>query len=90
MEFVRDDLRPGMFHFLPGDEFISEAMSTSVVNEKIMARFIRRFPRNVYRWVALNPMNPKNAARTFERRSITRFNGSSDPAPTMKMRMEQI
>lgn len=81
MEFVRDDLRPRMLHFLPRDEFISEAMSTSVVNKKIMARFIRRFPRNVYRRVALNPMNPKNAANAFERRNIVRFNGDSDPAP---------
>ncbi len=81
MEFVRDDLRPRMLHFLPRDEFISEAMSTSVVNKKIMARFIRRFPRNVYRRVALNPMNPKNAANAFERRYIARFNNDSDPAP---------
>jgi len=62
MEFVRDNLCPGMLHFLPGDEFISEAVSNFVVDEKIMARSIRRFPRNVYLRVALNPMNPKNAA----------------------------
>ncbi len=73
MEFVRDDLRPRMLHLLPRDEFISEAMSTSVVNKKIMARFIRRFPSNVYRRVALNPMNPNNRADGFEESFIRRF-----------------
>ncbi len=81
MEFVRDELRPKMLHFLPSDEFISEAMSTSVVNKKIMTRFIKKFPSNVYRRVALNPMNPKNAANAFERRYIARFNDNADPAP---------
>ncbi len=81
MEFVRDDLRPRMLHFLPRDEFISEAMSTSVVNKKIMARFIKRFPRNVYRRVALNPMNPANRANAFERAHIARFNEEPDQTP---------
>lgn len=81
MEFVRDDLRPRMLHFLPKDEFISEAMSTSVVNKKIMARFINKFPRNVYRRVALNPMNPQSAANAFERDHIARFNtGTGSPS----------
>ncbi len=81
MEFVRDDLRPRMLHFLPKDEFISEAMSTSVVNKKIMARFIKKFPRNVYRRVALNPMNPKNMANALEREHIARFNEEPDLIP---------
>ncbi len=81
MEFVRDDLRPRMLHFLPRDEFISEAMSTSVVNKKIMARFIKRFPRNVYRRVALNPMNPNNIANAFELETIDRFNKSAQGEP---------
>ncbi len=80
MEFVRDDLRPRMLHLLPRDEFISEAMSTSVVNKKIMARFIRRFPSNVYRRVALNPMNPKNRADEFEQSFIRRFTNTPDGA----------
>jgi len=73
MEFVRDDLRPKMFQLLPKDAFVSEAMSTSVVNKKIMARFITKFPENVYRRVALNPMNPENRANAFERKYIRRF-----------------
>ncbi len=77
MEFVRDDLRPRMIHLLPKDEFISEAMSTSVVNKKIMTRFTEKFPRTIYRRVALNPMNPGNRASDFERKYISRFNRSS-------------
>jgi len=36
MEYVRDELRPQMFHILPKDEFIREAMSTSFVNKGVM------------------------------------------------------
>ncbi len=82
MEFVRDDLRPRMLHFLPRDVFISEAMSTSVINKKIMARFIRKFPRNVYRRVAPNPMNPKNMVNAFEQKTIDRFNETFEEEPS--------
>ncbi len=84
MEFVRDDLRPRMLHLLPRDEFVSEAMSTSVVNKKIMARFIRRFPSNVYRRVALNPMNPNNLADSFEERFIRRFGSGHEGGTSWK------
>ncbi|MFP7753194.1 DUF3365 domain-containing protein [Thermodesulfobacteriota bacterium B35] len=84
MEFVRDDLRPRMLHLLPRDEFVSEAMSTSVVNKKIMSRFITRFPSNVYRRVALNPMNPNNRADEFEAAFIRRFGGSREEETSWK------
>jgi len=55
MEYVRDELRPQMFHILPKDEFIREAMSTSFVNKGVMERFGRRFPSYIYRRVAIKP-----------------------------------
>lgn len=73
MEYVRDELRPQMFHVLPKDEFIREAMSTSFVNKGIMKRFIKRFPNYIYRRVAIDPMNPKNKADEFEERFIKQF-----------------
>ena len=66
MEYVRDELRPQMFHLLPKDEFISEAMSTSFVNKGIMQRFAIKFPDYVYRRVSTNPLNPNNKADRFE------------------------
>src|SRR5512135_456774 len=44
MEYVRDELRPEMYHVLPKEEFVREAMSTSFVNKGIMKRFEKRFP----------------------------------------------
>ncbi len=66
MAYVRDELRPRMYHVLPHDEFIREAMSTSFVTKGIMKRFVKRFPDYVYRRVALDPMNPKNKTDAFE------------------------
>lgn len=73
MEYVRDELRPQLFHALPKDSFIREAMSTSFVNKGVMKRFDKRFPDYVYRRVALNPMNPKNRADEFESEYIKKF-----------------
>jgi signal transduction histidine kinase len=66
MTYVRDELRPRMYHVLPHDEFIREAMSTSFVTTGIMRRFEKRFPDYAYRRVALDPMNPKNKTDAFE------------------------
>ncbi len=78
MEYVRDELRPQMFHMLPKDEFVREAMSTSFVNKGVMERFARRFPNYKYRRVAINPINPKNKADSFEQGYIERFSGRSN------------
>ncbi len=73
MEYVRDELRPQMFHLLPKDEFILEAMSTSFVNKGVMKRFAVKFPRYVYRRVAIDPLNPINKADRTEEEFIHRF-----------------
>jgi signal transduction histidine kinase len=73
MEYVRDELRPLMFHRLPKDEFIREAMSTSFVNKGVMARFEKKFPNYLYRRVAIDPINPNNKADAFEEELINRF-----------------
>jgi two-component system NtrC family sensor kinase len=78
MEYVRDELRPKMLHVLPKDEFVREAMSTSVVNKGIMERFVRKFPHYVYRRVALNPMNPNNTADEFEKAYILKFSATPE------------
>lgn len=78
MEYVRDELRPKMLHVLPKDEFVREAMSTSVVNKGIMERFVKKFPHYIYRRVALNPMNPNNTADEFEKSYILRFSATPD------------
>lgn len=75
MEYVRDEMRPHMFHVLPKNDFVVEAMSTSFVNKGIMRRFTVRFPDYIYRRVAIDPMNPENRADAFERKFILKFSG---------------
>jgi signal transduction histidine kinase len=78
MEYARDELRPQIFHALPGDVFIRQVMSSSFMNMGIMKRFIKRFPHYIYRRVAIDPMNPANKANSFEEGFIRQFR--SDPA----------
>jgi two-component system NtrC family sensor kinase len=73
MEYIKEELRPVMFHVLPKDEFVLEAMSTSFVNKGVMSRFSAMFPDYIYRRVAINPMNPMNQADTLEAGFIHRF-----------------
>jgi signal transduction histidine kinase len=73
MEYARDELRPQIFHALPGNVFISQVMSSSFMNRGIMRRFIKRFPRYIYRRVATDPMNPANKADAFEEGYIRQF-----------------
>ncbi len=40
MEYVKDELRPKMFHVLPKDEFIREVMFTTFVTRGITNRSI--------------------------------------------------
>ncbi len=86
MEYVRDELRPQLFHALPKDSFIREAMSTSFVNRGIMKMFDKRFPDYIYRRVAINPMNPKNKADDLEANFIRRFSDTLPNPPLTKGR----
>ncbi len=71
--YVRDELRPKMFHVLPKDEFIREAMSTTFVTKGITKRFVEKFPEYVYRRVAIDPRNPKSMANDQEKELISNF-----------------
>ena len=73
MEYARDELRPQIFHALPGNVFIKQVMSSSFMNMGIMKRFKQRFPRYIYRRVAIDPMNPANKADAFEEGFIRQF-----------------
>jgi signal transduction histidine kinase len=84
MEYARDELRPQIFHALPGNVFIKQVMSSSFMNKGIMKRFEQRFPRYRYRRVAIDPMNPANKADAFEEGFITRF--QQDPKSPMEWR----
>ncbi len=79
-QYVRDELRPKMFHVLPKDEFIREAMSTTFVTKGITKRFVSRFPEYIYRRVAIDPRNPKSMANEQERELINIF--SKNPEST--------
>ncbi len=72
-QYVRDELRPKMFHVLPKDEFIREAMSTTFVTKGITKRFVKKFPEYIYRRVAIDPRNPKSMANDQERELIRNF-----------------
>lgn len=73
MEYARDELRPQVFHVVPGNIFISQVMSSSAMNIGIMHRFAKRFPQYIYRRVATNPLNPDDKANAFEEGFIERF-----------------
>lgn len=62
MDYARDELRPQIFHLLPGNVFIQQVMSNSFINKGIMNRFKQKFPRYIYRRVAIDPMNQANKA----------------------------
>ncbi len=78
MEYARDELRPQIFHVLPGNMFIQEVMSSTFMNMGIMKRFKQRFPRYIYKRVAIHPRNPADKADAFEEGFIRQF--SNEPA----------
>ncbi len=84
MEYARDELRPQVFHALPGNIFIKQVMSSSFMNKGIMKRFEQKFPRYIYRRVAIDPMNPANKADAFEERFIRKF--QDDPSAAKEWR----
>jgi two-component system NtrC family sensor kinase len=71
--YVREDLRPLMYHVLPENHFIKEAMSVSFITKSIMNDFGEKHPDVIYRRVALDPLNPENAANDRERGFIALF-----------------
>ena len=84
MEYARDVLRPQIFHVLPGNVFIKQVMSSSFMNKGIMKRFKQRFPRYIYRRVAIDPMNPDNRADAFEESFIRQFQNNRTSAKEWK------
>ncbi len=84
IEYIKDELRPKMFHILPKDEFIQEAMSTTFVTRGITKRFIRKFPEYEYRRVAIDPRNPQNLANEMEKEFINRFSKNPNEAKEWK------
>ncbi len=73
VNYVRRVVRPRLFHALPKDTFIKEAMSISFLNKGIMSEFKKNFPDFQYRRVAVNPMNPNNSPTGFELALIRDF-----------------
>ncbi len=84
MAYARDELRPQIFHVLPGNVFIKQVMSSTFMNMGIMKRFKLKFPHYIYRRVAIDPMNPANKANAFEEKYIREF--QSNPSSKMQWR----
>lgn len=83
--YVREMLRPAMYHLLPPDGFLLEAMSTSYVTRKVMSDLNARGDQFRYRRVAQGARNPDYEADAFERALIARF--EADPTLT---RLEEM
>jgi len=73
VQYIRKQVRPKLFHILPEDSFIPEAMSVSFMNKGIMSEFKKSFPDFEYRRVAINPMNPRNSPNKLDLRYIGLF-----------------
>ncbi|WP_300156860.1 DUF3365 domain-containing protein [Solidesulfovibrio sp.] len=83
--YVRQVLRPSMYHLLPPDAFLLEAMSTSFVTRRVMSDFNIQGDQYRYRRVAIGSRNPDYEADAFERALMERF--EKDPELT---RVEEI
>ncbi len=76
-DYVKTVLRPEMFKTLPEDRFIRQAMSSSYISRKIMARLnIKEASDYHYRRVAIKPRNPASTPDAFETRLIETFNSN--------------
>ncbi|WP_029457725.1 c-type heme family protein [Solidesulfovibrio alcoholivorans] len=71
--YVRQVLRPSMYHLLPADDFLLEAMSTSFVTRRVMSDFNIQGDQYKYRRVAIGSRNPDYEADAFERELMERF-----------------
>lgn len=76
--YVREVLRPTVRGLLPPHAFLPQAMSTTYVAREVTERFLERYPDYYFKFAALEPRNPANAADGFEREMIERF--TRDPA----------
>ncbi len=76
--YVKEELRPKMYALHGKDTLIIEAMSTTYISTRIMARFAETMPHYVYRRVSLNPHNPKNLADPFEEEMFEWFEEDSE------------
>ncbi len=72
-DYVREVLRPTMFHVLGHEAFLLEAMSTSYVSREFMDRFRKFLPEYEYRRVAVNARNPVYEADSLEVGMIEHF-----------------
>ncbi len=71
--YVRQVLRPSMYHLLPPDAFLLEAMSTSFVTRRVMSDLSALGDQYRYRRVAVGARNPDYEADAFERGLMERF-----------------
>ncbi|HDO22527.1 MAG TPA: DUF3365 domain-containing protein [Nitrospirae bacterium] len=62
-----------MFHILPHNQFIIEAMSVSFITKSIMSDFRKKHPNVIYRRVSDNPLNGENMANRRENKFINYF-----------------
>lgn len=76
--YVRQVLRPSMYHLLPPDGFLLEAMSTSYVTRRVMSDLSIEGDQYRYRRVAVGARNPDYEADPFERALMDRFASDSD------------
>jgi len=72
-KYVKENLRPLMFHVLPEKQFLKEAMSVSFITKSIMKDFGEKHPDVIYRRVAMDPLNPENTANDRAREFIEPF-----------------
>lgn len=71
--YVREVLRPKMYHVLGRHAFVLEAMSTSYVGRVVMDRFKETLPEYQYRRVSLHARNPASTPNATETRMIDFF-----------------
>jgi len=71
--YVKSELRPKMAELHGKDAFIIEAMSTTYISTTIMDTFSKSMPNYVYRRASFNPLNPQNAADSFEEEMLDWF-----------------
>jgi len=70
-----------MFHVLPKDEFIQEAMSTTFVTRGITKKVYKKISGIYYRRVAVDPRNSENMANELEKEFLDKFSKN----PTIPM-----
>ncbi|MCD4727687.1 MAG: DUF3365 domain-containing protein, partial [Pirellulales bacterium] len=72
-KYVGEAIRPEMEKRITADEFIPETMSTSFVAREVFDEVRKRFPEYILKFASDNPRNPKNLARSGERKILAFF-----------------